>query len=976
MRKHLFVCLTLSLGLSLGFSLSVSLPAHADLDQASQKILIEKLDQIYLSLADNDPSKVPVTLRLADLYAERARQNSAGQDVGGADPQMDRTKALRLYNEVIKRAGETAKPKIMIQVGHLYEMNGREDLALKFYDQVLKTEKDPSVRAEADLSTGEIFFKRHDYLNAVRRFEEVLKYPEASSRGLAAYRKAWSHFHMGKVSEAEAELKAILRDPKLLTRNGTQTGQIDPQFKEEVSLDLATFMAKDKITKEGIETLFKLSPDSTRISNVQSLAFEAERGGKREEALLAWTFISGYLKQPQDRVAAQLSMAQLQLDRQDKASALSNYEKAISVWRELGFKDTTQDQELRRRARNFVVSWNQSEKKAPSVELYSAYDLYLSMFPNDIDAHLFAAEIAKQLKNYKAAWSQYTQARNLLTKDTAKQETVLLSLLELGESSKDPALMDQAYETYIQYSEKKTKLTEVRYQKAHAAYERGDYPAATEQLRAIALGKDGSLQLRKQAADLSLDALVLMKDEPRLLVWARDFEKAFPQSKADYANVVQKAVLTKSANLAERDPAAALVSLNEFDPAMAGSNDKVKYYKDKLILSEKLNHVSEAAAAADALLSLPQTSQEDRQFAWSRKAYLAELRLDFSTAFAATEKIQKGLQPDEKNFKLAVFAELSGRPSSPFYSAYLTQTKDEERKRLVAAELVRKSKTPEQELEKVKGVLRSSPELYAELIAETYAKTGHERLLKMATEDAKLKTTDAGRLMDRVVFLRSFAKLLKPLVADKLDTQSPAKLARSIKRRAALLDKVETAAKHSIQSGDWTSQLVSIDAVAKESERFYQDLMSAPSPQGLSPEEEQQYLNLLSAQASPFQTKAAEAKTKVSQFWQADWLKPLLASWERVNLRKVIQTEVDALKAIAPEDQIAKFDAFKDEIPTLANQPTTKELQSARQRVYANPLDATAIEDLLNLERQSKNTAMSEYLATRLIKLKTNKGTL
>jgi hypothetical protein len=161
--------------------------------------------------------------------------------------------------------------------------------------------------------------------------------------------------------------------------------------------------------------------------------------------------------------------------------------------------------------------------------------------------------------------------------------------------------------------------------------------------------------------------------------------------------------------------------------------------------------------------------------------------------------------------------------------------------------------------------------------------------------------------------------------------------------------------------------------MARESERFYQELLSAPMPQGLSPEEEQEYLNLLSAQATPYQTKASEAKTKVGQFWQADWQTPLAKSWEQKSIRKIIGNEIEALKEIAPQDQAAKLTTFKDEV-SLAARPSIQEMQAARQKVFENPKDAKALQELLVLEKKSDNQAMSEYLATRLDRL--NKGTL
>lgn len=947
--------------------------ARAQLDSASQDILIKKLELIYGQLPATDASKVGVTLRLADLYAERARQGSIE---GTADMSADRAKALRLYNEVIDKAPESARAKITLQMGHLNQLNGKDDQAIALYQKNLGPASTPLARAEAELSLGEIYFKRRDFNKAIPHYENVIAIPEAASRGLASYRRGWCNFHLGKTDLALKQLETVLRTPDLLSRNNAGSGQIDTVFQEEVARDYGTFLAKTNVTKKDVETLIELSPGASKLISGQSLAFELERLGKKDEALMTWGIVGPMLSSPPERVASQLAICKLHLDKNDKIAAAKAYEDAMQLWKELTYKDTPQEQELRRRARNFVVAWNETEKKAPSAELLSAYEYFLALFPQDLDMHMYAAQVAQVQNNYSSAWSHYSSARALMQKDKAasdKLESLLLTQIELAESAKDPVLAQEAYSLYIENSPKKTKLLEVQYQKARALYDKAEYPAAAEELRAIAIGGKENPSLRKQAADLSLDALVLMKDETRLVTWAREYEKAFVNNKSDFTQVVQKAALTKSAALAATDTVAALAALKDFDPAQATSEDKVKFYKNKLILAEKAGEIREASEAADGLLALPQASKEDRELAWGRKAYFAELRLDFSTAYAATEKIEKSLSADEKTFKLAMFAELSGRPSSPLYMNYLAQTKDMERKQLVAAELVRKSKNPAIELEKVRGVLSANPVLLGQLSAETYARTGNEALLKKALADAKVRETDGGRLLQRQAFLKEFAVMKKPLVEDKLDTSSNNKLAHSIKRRANLLSKLEDLTKRSIQSGDWTAQLVSIDLLARESERFYQDLLSAPVPPGLQADEEQQYLTLLSQQAMPYQTKASEAKAKVEQFWTADWSTPLDSSWEQRNLRKLIEVEVAALKEIAPEAQAAKLTGYKDEV-NLAARPSVQEMQTARQKVFENPMDKSALEALLSLEKKSENQAMSDYLTNRLDRL--NKGVL
>jgi tetratricopeptide (TPR) repeat protein len=957
--------------------------ARADMDLATQNVLIDKLEKIYQTLPNSDSAKVGVTLRLADLYAERARRVSVASVDGCADckePGKDREKALRLYSEVLPKAPESSRPKVILQMGHLQQMNGNEAKAIALYEQNLHVENDPQLQAEANLSLAEIYFKRRQFPKAIQHYDLVLKNPAATSKGLAAYRRAWSYYNIGQIPQAISELEKVLTTPELLSRSGSAQASIDNQFHEEVSRDYSTFLAKASVTKDKVNQLLKLSPKSTRLANGQNLAFELERTGKRDEALLAWEVVGEQLSVPSEKLAAQLSMAQLYLDKQNKADALKKYEFAMQSWKDQGYKDTTAEQELKRRARHFVVAWNQIEKKDTTPELLSAYENYLAMFPSDVDAQLFAAQTATQQKNFKAAWDHYMAARAELLKDQNnkeakdKLETVVLRQIEIAEQMKDPAIADLAYDSYIQYSPKKTKLLEVQYQKAHALYDKADYAKASEELRNLALNSKGNPTLRKQAADLSLDALVLIKDDSKLVAWAKDYEKAFPNNKSDFSQIIQKTTLTKSAALAEANPAEALAALGDFDPSKATAEDKVKFYRNKLILAEKTGHIKEASSAADSLLALPQASAADKELAYGRKAYFAELRLDFTTAFAATEKLEKSLPVDEKNFKLAVFAELAGRQSAPFYMNYLAQTKDAERKPLVAAELVRKSKNPDVEIEKVKNVLTSNPALLAQLYAEAYAKTGKEALLKKVVGDAKLKDTDAGKLLQRQAFLKDFAAMKKPLAADKLDTKNQSKLAASIKRRAALLVKAEDFVKRSIQSGDWTAQLLAIDLIAREADRFYQDLLSAPMPAGLTPEEEQEYMQILSQQAMPYQTKAAEAKTKVGQFWgDSNWQEGLTNSWRQQDLRKLINVEVAALKEIAPAEQIAKLETFKEET-VLKERPSVQEIQAARQKVFDNPMDKTALEGLLQLERKSDNLAMSAYLANRIERL--NKGTL
>ncbi len=951
--------------------------AFADADGDARNLLINKLEKVQMQLAPNDSSKVSVTLRLADLYAERARISSMQELNEGCQNcvvgDADRKKALRFYNEVMNRAPESTRGKVMVQVGHLYQLTGNEDKAIQFYNQVLTKEKTPALLAEANLSLGELYFKRRDHAKAQGYYNEVLKNPAATSKGLAAYRKAWCAFNQGQIASAIEQIQTVLKTPALLNRNGSQGSQIDPQFHEEVSLDYVTFLGKEKLDMKLVQSLYDLSPERLKVQNVQGLALEQERLGKKAEALTVWKFVYGFLSKPEDRLAAQISMTQLEFDAGNRKAALENYEKALQVWREFKSCGSNQCEELRKRARQFVVSWNQLEKKQVSPELLTAYQLYTATFPEDVDMHIYMAQVAQDLKDYPTASAAMTKAIPLLVskQENDKLETMLLKQIELAETAKNEDMQAQAADAYLKYSPKKTKAFEVQYQKARAQYEKGNYAVAVEDLKKLALSNGGDMKVRKQAADLSLDGLVLLKDEARLAAWAKEFAATFKDSSQEYAKIVQKSILTKSAQMADQSSESAYRELLAFNVSQAEPQDRLKYYKNKLILAEKLQKFPEALSAADDLLAQKELSAEDREFAWARKAYLSELLLDFGTALAATEKIEKSINSEDKALKLAIFAELSGSQSEAYYQRYLTASKDEEQKRLVAAELVRKSKTPEKALEAYRPVLQKSPALLAQLTAEVYAKTGNEALLKKTIKDPALAATDAGKLMARIEFLKTFSGFKKKITGLKLETANDRKLAASIKSRAGALDELEKMTKQAIQSSDWTSQLVSLDLLAKESDRFYSELLSAPVPAGLSGEDEQQYLSLLSAQAAPYQTKAAAAKVKVDEFWKnPNWESALTHAWNEKSLRALIQVEIAALKETAPE-QTRNLASLEAEPATaeIAARPSTQLVQDARRKVYQKPFDKQALEDLLSVEKKSENTAMVQYLQTRLANL-------
>ena len=291
----------------------------------TQDLLIQKLTQVQIGLAPSDPARGSVLLRLADLHAERARQLSMKELADGCTVckagEKDREKALNYYAEAITKVTANLVAKVHLQMGHLYELQGRNELAEKSYNLMLTSSANAIEMAEAQLSLAEMAFRKSDFPKAMGLYAKVLSTDGASSQGLAAYRKSWCSFRMGKLDEAIVQLQEILKNPKFQSRMSASRGVADVQFLEEVSRDMATFMAARGIHDQDAELVYSLSPESFKIQQVTLLAREGLRLGQKDGSLKVWNFVYERQSDPKARLEAQVRIAQLNLDLKNLTAA-------------------------------------------------------------------------------------------------------------------------------------------------------------------------------------------------------------------------------------------------------------------------------------------------------------------------------------------------------------------------------------------------------------------------------------------------------------------------------------------------------------------------------------------------------------------------------------------------------------------------------------------------------------------------------
>ncbi len=976
--------------LALALLAGVSAQGHNSGSTSTQDLLIQKLTQVQVNLAPADPARAGVLMRLADLHAEKARQMSMNEINEGCTVceagKKDRDKALSYYTEALGKIPVHSAAKVHLQMGHLYEMQNQLAKAEKSYQVMLEVSASPTDKAEANLSLGEMAFRKSDFKTAQGHYRQVLAVVGASSQGLAAYRSAWCSFRQGDMTAAIDQLQVILKDPKLQSRMAVSRGSADMQFLEEVSRDLATIMAARGIQDSDASTLYSLTPENFRMQQVTILAREGLRLGQKEADLKVWDFVYQKQSDPKARLEAQTRMAQLSFDLKKMPEAQKSFETALQLW---GATDCTPAscEDAAKGLRQLVIGWNRIEKTKPSAELLNAYAEFLKVFSQDLDMLVWAAQANTEAGQFAQAAVWTAQANSLMLaqynseaeiaakKVTAdKLEKNLLLGIENAEKAKNEKLLASAQDDYLAKSVLKLKAFDVQYQKVYAIYQKGEYAVAADQLRELAVQGSGPQQIRIQAAELSLDALAFLKDDTRMQQWSTEYAQKYADKKSDFQNVKQKSILTQSAQFAQNQQAdKALAVLAGFVPSVASSADRTIYLKNKIILNEKLNHIIEARVAVEDLLREKDLSAEDREFALGRKMWFAELELDFPAALKAAEQMKfSSLSQEEKVLKLALYSELADKDPKAYYTQYLKESKDQIQKALIAAQLVRISKNPEKDFAAYKTYIASNQELYARTVMSVYAETQDTKFLEKESKGKSASKADGFVLAERILLLGDLQDLSPKVTSHTIDAKNQKSLATGLKTRVQLLSKVDGIANRAIASGDWTAQLLSLDLVAKENQRFYNEVLSLPMPAGFTAEQENEYLMLLSQQVAPNQSTAQMAESKVKEFWAQSSASENFRQTAKQNPEWVpfIGKEVDSLVAVAPEDKKASWMSLKQEVLALnpANQPKPSfaELEKARSTLKMHPFQPTAIQEVLALEKKAQRPSMVAYLESRL----------
>lgn len=958
--------------------------------KTAQDTLIEKLSGIYQNLAPSNPTRASIVQRLADLHSERARRLFKEELEAGCSNNCnagaaDRKKALSLYKSILNKVDAEKKGKILVQMGHLNELMGQSAEAEKIYTNLSKTGKG-SQAVEAHYSKAEILFKRGQYQKAVTHYQKVMSADGAKNRGMASYRMAWCQFNGGQVQKAKGTLKSLLKDPSRLRRmSGGRTGVVDPEFQQQVVKDLATFMGKTGISLAEAKEMESLSAPEQKLSNLSYLAGELERLGKEKDSIAVYSYLAEKQADVFERLKSYAVLSDLLMKRKQLKSSLDYYEKALGSW-ELaqGKCEPSECKEVKVRLKNYLVTWNKSEKKKPSDLLVKAYGKYLETFSGESDVLAWSIAASKLRKEWAQAMSAQDQLIALYSQGASanakKLEQALLFQIELAELSKDTSAHKKYLALYSDRSQLKTQGAAVEYQQAKLAYDNKEYKKAATEFYAIAKNKEaGDQKLRVKAANLSLDTLVLLKDDLRLEQWSKELALMFPSERANFSKISLRSILTqtqkKSQGNGEMEEAWA--TLNRAQLQGATAEDKLTYYKNKISLAELLGKFTEARVAVNDLLRLKPLSAADRKFALEKKIWFSELNLDFATALSSLQSLGVPKKKSEKTahyLKVAILSELAKQPSEKHYQTYLKLAGQEEAIAIVQ-KLLKGSKNLKADIKRYKKWLAKKPELLSYWQFLAYSQTPSLKYARTTVKQSRNKKTAGIRLLQRELLLDDLKKHQAALTKHQFRKNNQNRLARDIKKRVSLIGKAEKLAGRAIDSQDWVTQLVALSVLRDANKRMEQDLLSLPVPAELTPEQRQQYSEAIASQAAQYQTKNEELQVKITEFFSGPGQNQVFEETkdQPASVQRQILSQLKAIDELNPQATVVSTveSLYNSHKVDAAEKVSPTEIESLKKLVRQQPLSVDPLERLIQFEKQrDPNSEMFNYLMARKDKIK------
>jgi cellulose synthase operon protein C len=202
--------------------------AEQQMNERRQAIKARRSEAIsqLTTFVEREPEVAPempdALMRLAELTWEDSRaryledyeawQKANARMRTPEPPLPDSSAALALYDRILTRHKDFERTDLVLYMKAyaLLEASRMSD-ALVLYQRILDEFPNSRFRPDAHMAFAESHFNgSHDFAAALKRYEEVLKYPDSELADLALFKSAWCMWKLGDVQSAARRFREVL----------------------------------------------------------------------------------------------------------------------------------------------------------------------------------------------------------------------------------------------------------------------------------------------------------------------------------------------------------------------------------------------------------------------------------------------------------------------------------------------------------------------------------------------------------------------------------------------------------------------------------------------------------------------------------------------------------------------------------------------------------------------------------------------
>ncbi len=397
--------------------------------------LIKEMEALRDSLQLEDPARIDLTLRLADLYFDVSIQEGKGEDVESL--KKNRLKALDLYKhslngtDNLKKATGLNRIKIQFQMARLLSRLNEEKMAEPYYLEILaNTEAPKKMIEQSALALAEWHEEEANYALAKKYYDRAISNcTDQNSCNYGNYRLGWLYYKDTKLDDAILAMEKSLWSDEGVIRESSLTDLLlfisnkektDGTRELEIIKKIAVKAKRPELARQLVEA-FYVAGNRYAGSNLLAELDKVDPNLYYEVRLLEEFY--GFRKW--DKVQTYLSI----IEKRKMADLPTKPEEAKEVLTIL---------------RRFIVQVDAEMQVVADLKtvLKRSIDSYLNLYPKDelrskMQSGWLAVVEDKNEKIAKlSAWINEDQALNIDPKETRKLRQARLAMAQAQKLSK------------------------------------------------------------------------------------------------------------------------------------------------------------------------------------------------------------------------------------------------------------------------------------------------------------------------------------------------------------------------------------------------------------------------------------------------------------------------------------------------------------------------------------------------------------